>query len=124
MRQSSTGGCYLYVRKRFFAPCRFWCKLASLSADGGPSPCMPVLVATFQMLLNEAEPELEAHLHSVGFSPVDCAVRWMVWGFVDVLDVEEVHASYLPFARCLSPPRCCMQPAWHAVALLPHTLLR
>jgi hypothetical protein len=106
---------------------------------------MPVLVATFQMLLNEAEPELEAHLHSVGFSPVDCAVRWMVWGFVDVLDVEEVHASYLPFARsslsvavrlrrvhacsacflrCLSPPRCCMQPAWHAVALLPHTLLR
>lgn len=72
---------------------RFWCKLSSLSADGGPSPCMPVLVATFRMLLNEAEPGLEAQLHSVGFSPAHCAVRWMACGFVDVLDVEEVRLA-------------------------------
>lgn len=61
---------------------------------------MPVLVATFRSLLNEAEPGLETHLHSVGFSPAECALKWMVSGFVNVLDVEEVctatqHLLYL-----------------------------
>lgn len=54
---------------------------------------MPVLVATFRSLLNEAEPGLEAHLHSVGFSPSECALKWMVSGFVNVLDVEEVRTA-------------------------------
>lgn len=54
---------------------------------------MPVLVATFRSLLNEAEPGLEAHLHSVGFSPSECALKWMVSGFVSVLDVEEVRTG-------------------------------
>jgi hypothetical protein len=56
---------------------------------------MPVLVATFRRLLNEAEPGLEEQLHSIGFSPAHCAIQWMVTGFVNVLDVEEVcHSLY------------------------------
>lgn len=57
---------------------------------------MPVLVTTFRWLLKEVEPGLESHLHSVGFSPAECAMKWMASGFVNVLDVEEVRsAAYL-----------------------------
>lgn len=76
--------------------CRHWCKLTSLSAQGAPAPCMPVLVATFVALLEHAEPGLEAHLAAVcAFSTRDCAVAWLARGFVGVLDVEEVCRSSL-----------------------------
>lgn len=68
---------------------------------------MPVLVATFQRLLNEAEPDLEAHLHSVGFSPAHCAIKWMVSGFVNALDVEEVRAATCLFSVAID---------WHSRA--------
>eukprot|EP00892_Ulva_mutabilis_P004903 jgi/Ulvmu1/2785/UM140_0015.1 len=71
--------------------CRHWCKLTSMSAQGAPAPCMPVLAATFAALLEAAEPGLEARLAGVcAFSARDCAIEWMACGFVGVLDVEEV----------------------------------
>lgn len=87
---------------RIHCKCRYWCKLSSLSAEGGPSPCMPVLIATFRSLLNEAEPDLEAHLHSVGFSPTHCAIKWIVSGFVNVLEVEEVRSELRSGVRFLA----------------------
>jgi hypothetical protein len=51
---------------------------------------MPVLSATFQILLEDVEPGLIGSLYAVGFSAADSAVEWMGKGFVQVLEVEEV----------------------------------
>lgn len=90
-RRSGTAGGSEGVRVRR----RHWCKLTSMSAQGVPSPCMPVLAATFAALLEHAEPGLEAQLAAAcAFSTRDCAVAWMACGFVGVLDVEEVCSSF------------------------------
>eukprot|EP00798_Chlamydomonas_sp_ICE-L_P021474 gene21474-28447_t len=62
----------------------------SLSSVGAPSPALPVLVAVFESLAQELDPEVVAHLHRMGIPVASLGMPWITSAFVGFLPVEEV----------------------------------
>lgn len=70
--------------------CRFWCKLHTLSPVGLPSPALPMLLRTYEDLLQTLDPEVVAHLHRLGIPMAAVALPWVTRAFVGFMPVEEV----------------------------------
>ncbi|KAK9862111.1 hypothetical protein WJX84_010388 [Apatococcus fuscideae] len=85
---------------------RHWSRLLSFVPSLQPAS-LPCLAAIFHLLVHEVEPEVTRHIESLGITPLQLVLPWMVNAFVDQLPVEQVlllwdriiaHDSLLPLA--------------------------
>jgi hypothetical protein len=66
---------------------RLWCKMNIISADEGT---LLHVCATFENLLMSVHPSLFLHMVKVGVQPLLIAMPWLQFGFVGLLEVEQV----------------------------------
>ncbi|KAI9011322.1 hypothetical protein BC832DRAFT_339384 [Gaertneriomyces semiglobifer] len=60
-------------------------------AISSTTPTLPVLCHIFEALFKQCDPALFLHMsHTLGLPPVKYARRWIMYGFIGVLDVEQV----------------------------------
>ncbi|KAK3256827.1 hypothetical protein CYMTET_34062 [Cymbomonas tetramitiformis] len=92
--------CYVYpaMEDHYFVfralYCRHFCRLHVIDAsDGLSAPALPGLCASFESILQEAQPEVVFRLVSLGVHPLRPAFSWLVHAFVGFLDPAQVRAA-------------------------------
>ena len=66
---------------------RLWCRMNVISGDEGT---LLSVCATFENLLMSANPSLFLHLVKIGVQPLLVAMPWLQFGFVGLLEVEQI----------------------------------
>ncbi|KAK9832957.1 hypothetical protein WJX74_002801 [Apatococcus lobatus] len=69
--------------------CRHWSRLLSFTPARHPA-ALPCLAATFHLLVHEAEPQVTKHIESLGITPLQLVLPWLLNAFADQLPVDQL----------------------------------